>query len=158
MKLRDIVVRDAIVADLEANQRDDVIREMVGALVSAGAAPDGSEDELVERLLVRERKGSTGFGRGVAVPHVKHPSVTKMAAGIGISQGGVEFESLDRQPVYSVVMLLSPEDQPEEHLQAMESIFKNLSKDTFRRFLRQAGSVEDVWSLLEEADTQQLGG
>ncbi len=158
MKLRDIIVREAIVADLEANQRDDVIRELVGALIGAGAAPEGTGDELVERLLVRERKGSTGFGRGVAVPHVKHPAVTRMAAAIGLSPGGVEFESLDKQPVYSVFLLLSPEDQPEEHLQAMESIFKNLSKDTFRRFLRQSGSVDEVWSLLDEADTQQLGG
>jgi mannitol/fructose-specific phosphotransferase system IIA component (Ntr-type) len=55
-------------------------------------------------------------------------------------------------------MLLSPKDQPEEHLQAMEVIFKNLSKENFRRFLRQAGSVEDVTTLLEEADTQQLSG
>ncbi|MEZ6241406.1 MAG: PTS sugar transporter subunit IIA [Phycisphaerales bacterium] len=158
MKLRDIVVRDAIVADLEANQRDEVIRELVGVLIAAGAAPDGAEDELVDRLLARERKGSTGFGRGVAVPHVKHPRVTQMAAAIGLSSGGVEFEALDKQPVYSVFLLLSPEDQPEEHLQAMESIFKNLSKDTFRRFLRQSNSADEVWSLLEEADTQQLGG
>jgi len=158
MKLRDIVVREAIVADLEANQRDEVIRELVGVLIASGAAPDWAADELVDRLLARERKGSTGFGRGVAVPHVKHTSVTKMAAAIGLSTGGVEFEALDKQPVYSVFLLLSPEDQPEEHLQAMESIFKNLSKDTFRRFLRQAGGADDVWSLLEEADTQQLGG
>ena len=55
-------------------------------------------------------------------------------------------------------LLLSPEDRPEEHLQAMETIFKNLSKDTFRRFLRQSSSVEGVVALLDEADHQQIGG
>lgn len=64
---------------------------------------------------------------------------------------------LDKQPVYSVFLLLSPEDQPEDHLHAMEVIFKNLSKDTFRRFLRQATSAEEVRTLLVEADEQQLG-
>ena len=70
-----------------------------------------------------------------------------------MSQAGVNFNALDRQPVFSILLLLSPEDQPEEHLDAMEAIFGNLSQETFRRFLRQARSVEDVVALLEEADT-----
>ncbi|MFG0306517.1 MAG: PTS sugar transporter subunit IIA [Phycisphaerales bacterium JB040] len=158
MNLTDIVVPEAIVPNLQPNERDDVLRELVDRLIEAGAADASIKDQLIERLLERERKGSTGFGRGVAVPHVKHKSITRMAAAIGLSEHGVEFNALDKQPVYSVVLLLSPEDKPEEHLQAMEAIFKNLSKDTFRRFLRQAGSVEDVTTLLDEADHQKLGG
>jgi PTS system nitrogen regulatory IIA component len=92
------------------------------------------------------------------VPHVKHPSVKKIAAAVGLSSSGVDFSALDKQPVYSVFMLLSPEDRPEEHLQAMEVIFKNLSKDTFRRLLRQASTLEEVTTLLEEADNQQFVG
>lgn len=156
MKLSDLVAEGAIVPRLENSDRDKVIGELIGALVSAGAASESLRDELVTRVLDRERRGSTGFGRGVAVPHVKHKSVTKMTAAIGLSPGGIDFSSLDKQPVYSVFLLLSPEDRPEEHLQAMEVIFKNLSKETFRRFLRQATKVEDVRTLLEEADAQLL--
>lgn len=158
MKLTEIVVEGAIVPTMAANDRDAAIDELVGRLVEAGAADPSVKDALVSRLLDRERKGSTGFGRGVAVPHVKHPSITSMAAAVGVSQDGIEFNALDRQPVYSIFLLLSPEDRPEEHLQAMEVIFKNLSKDTFRRFLRQAGTVEEVRELLEEADNQRIGG
>lgn len=158
MNLTDIVVPEAIVPNLQPNERDDVLKELVDRLIEAGAADASIKDQLIERLLERERKGSTGFGRGVAVPHVKHKSITRMAAAIGLSEHGIEFNALDKQPVFSVVLLLSPEDKPEEHLQAMEAIFKNLSKDTFRRFLRQAGSVEDVTTLLDEADHQKLGG
>jgi mannitol/fructose-specific phosphotransferase system IIA component (Ntr-type) len=154
-KLSEIVIEGAIVPDLGAKERDDAIGSLVDTLVSAGAAPASVRDELVQRLLVRENKGSTGFGRGVAVPHVKHPAIERMSAAIGLSPGGIEFNALDKQPVYSVFLLLSPEDQPEEHLQAMEAIFKSLSKDTFRRFLRQASTVDDVRTLLEEADNQQ---
>jgi mannitol/fructose-specific phosphotransferase system IIA component (Ntr-type) len=158
MKLTDIVVTDAIQPALKATDRDAVLTELIDSLVSAGAADPAVKDELLKRLLDRERKGSTGFGRGVAVPHVKHASIRKMSAAIGLSPSGVDFNALDKQPVYSVFLLLSPEDRPEEHLQAMEAIFKNLSKDTFRRFLRQASSVDDVTTLLDEADHQKLGG
>lgn len=156
MKLLEIISPGAIVARLEGSTRDDVIRELIDALIRSGAASPAIRAELIARVLERERKGSTGFGRGVAVPHVKHPSVTRMSAAIGLAPRGVDFNSLDKQPVYSVFLLLSPEDRPEQHLQAMEVIFKNLSKDTFRRFLRQAGTNEEVSALLQDADAQQL--
>lgn len=156
MKLCDIVQNKAIITNLESNERDDVVRELVDALIRAGAAAESLRKELVEAVLERERRGSTGFGRGVAVPHVKHPSVSEISAAIGLSPSGVDFNALDKQPVYSVFLLLSPADSPEEHLQAMEVIFKSLSHETFRRFLRQATTVDEVLTLLEESDSQQL--
>jgi mannitol/fructose-specific phosphotransferase system IIA component (Ntr-type) len=152
------VAEGAIVPRLKSAQRDEVIAELVESLVTSGSAPARLRDDLVKSVLERERRGSTGFGRGVAVPHVKHKTVKGMAAAIGLSDRGVEFNALDKQPVFSVFLLLSPEDRPEEHLQAMEVIFKNLSKDTFRRFLRQAASVDEVRTLLEEADNSLLAG
>ncbi len=158
MKLTELVPNGAIVASLTAQDREGVVIELIDALVSSGAASAKVRDELVSRVMEREKRGSTGFGKGVAVPHVKHRSVQKMAAAIGLSARGVDFSSLDKQPVYSVFLLLSPEDKPEDHLHAMEVIFKNLSKDTFRRFLRQSGSIEEVRTLLDEADQQHLAG
>jgi PTS system nitrogen regulatory IIA component len=158
MRMMQLVAESAIVPRLKAAQRDEVIGELVDALVVAGVTSARLRDDLVRSVLERERRGSTGFGRGVAVPHVKHASVKQMAAAVGLSERGVDFNALDKQPVYSIFLLLSPEDRPEEHLQAMEVIFKNLSKDTFRRFLRQASSTEEVRTLLEEADNQLLAG
>ncbi len=158
MRLLDIVAQGAIVSRLASGGRDDAIRELVDALIAAGAVPGILGDDLVKKVLERERRGSTGFGCGVAVPHVKHRDAAKMTAAIGLSPRGVDFAALDSQPVYSIVLLVSPEDHPEEHLQAMEAIFKHLSKDTFRRFLRQAQSVQEVVTLLEDADRQQLPG
>jgi len=157
MRLPDIVAPAAVITRLQSNQRDAVVTELLDALVAANAAPAAIRDELLVKVLEREARGSTGFGRGVAVPHVKHKGVSKMAAAIGLSQAGIDFNSLDKAPVYSVFLLMSPEDRPEQHLQAMEVIFKNLSKDTFRRFLRQAGSPDEVAVLLEEADGNQIG-
>lgn len=156
MKMQEIVEQHAIVPALSSAERNDVIAELIDALVAAGAAPTEARNELFDAIIQRETRGSTGFGKGVAVPHVKHPAVKKMTAAIGISAGGVDFNALDKQPVYTVFLLLSPAGQPEEHLQAMEVIFKNLSMENFRRFLRQAESVEEVWTTLHDADHQQL--
>lgn len=158
MKLTDIVVADAIITDLKSAQRDDVVAELVDALVAAGVIEAGHRQAVIDSVLAREKKGSTGFGRGVAVPHVKHDSARGLAAAIGLSKSGIDFNALDKEPVYSVFLLLSPTNSPEEHLQAMEVIFKNLSNEVFRRFLRQANSVEDVTTLLDEADNHQLAG
>ena len=152
MKLREFIVADAVVPELRATERDGVIRELVGSLASAGALPADAVDEVVAALIKREQNGSTGFGKGVAVPHVKHAKVSKMAGTIGRSTGGIDFAALDHQPVYSVVLLLSPENQPQQHLQAMNIVFSNLQKDTFRRFLRQSNTREAIVELLDEAD------
>ncbi len=154
MKLLDIVVKKAIIPALASTDRDGAITEIIDSIVAAGSLSPKLRDEFVKAVIKRENRGSTGFGHGVAVPHVKHSAITKMAVAVAVSPGGVEFNALDRQPVYSILLLLSPEDQPEEHLDAMEAIFGNLSQETFRRFLRQAKSSKDILTLLEEADAK----
>jgi len=156
MKLGDFVVADAVTPQLKAAERDDAVAELLDALVDAGTIAPDLRDDLLKLIIDREKKGSTGFGKGVAVPHVKHPRIERMAAAIGVSSGGVDFNALDKAPVYSIILLLSPEDRPDEHLQAMENIFSHLQKDTFRRFLRQATTLEQVLDLVHEADTQQI--
>ena len=152
MKLRDFIVSEAIVPTLEATDRDSAIRELVSSLSKQGALPEDAVSEVVAALIKREQNGSTGFGKGVAVPHVKHPKVKKMAGTIGRSAAGIDFSALDHQPVYSIVLLLSPDNQPQHHLQAMNIVFSNLQKDMFRRFLRQSNTIDDIVELLDEAD------
>lgn len=157
MRFSDLVADAAIFTSLKSADRDAAIAELVDGLCAAGIAPAAHRDELVAKVLDRERKGSTGFGQGIAVPHVKHKSVSRVAAAIGLSPSGIDFTSLDRLPVFSIVLLLSPEDQPDPHLEAMKVVFDHLSKPTFRRFLRQATTVAEVRTLLDEADSA-VGG
>ena len=152
MKCRDFIVSESIIAELKATDRDGAIRELVQSLADHGALDTSAVDEVVSSLVKREQNGSTGFGKGVAVPHVKHSKVKKMVGTVGRSAGGVDFAALDHQPVYSVVLLLSPENQPQQHLQAMNIVFSNLQKDMFRRFLRQSTTRPAIQDLLEEAD------
>lgn len=158
MKLTDFVREQALVPELKAGDRDGVVAELVDALVASGDVPASLRDTLVEQILEREKNGSTGFGKGVAVPHVKHDDLPAMSATIGLSDAGVDFNALDKAPVFAVVLLLSPKSKPDEHLQAMENIFANLQKDQFRRFLRQADTREAIMDLLQDADAQRLTG
>src|ERR1700760_4470520 len=152
MKLKEFIISKAIVPEIAAKDRDGAIRELVQALAAADALPADAVDEVVAALIKREQNGSTGFGKGVAVPHVKHAKVKKMAGTIGRSGSGIDFSALDHQPVYSIVLLLSPDNQPQHHLQAMNIVFSNLQKDMFRRFLRQSTTSDAIVDLLDEAD------
>src|SRR5437762_10115605 len=152
MKLKEFIVSDAIIAELRSTDRDGALRELVTSLSASGALPADAVDEVVASLIKREQNGSTGFGKGVAVPHVKHAKVSKMSGTVGRSVNGIDFAALDHQPVYSIFLLLSPDNQPQQHLQAMNIVFSNLQKDMFRRFLRQSTTRPAIQELLEEAD------
>ncbi|MCB9854126.1 MAG: PTS sugar transporter subunit IIA [Phycisphaerales bacterium] len=157
MKLADFVVPGAILPNITSTDRNGVIRDLVNALADAGELAAEDVEVIAKAAIQRENQGSTGFGKGVAVPHVKHVKIPRIMAAIGRSAAGVDFAALDRSPVYTVVMLLSPPDQPEAHLQAMERIFSHLQRDQFRRFLRQAETVESVVELIREADEAPAG-
>jgi mannitol/fructose-specific phosphotransferase system IIA component (Ntr-type) len=152
MKISELVCFDAIIPELESSERDGAISELVKALSKAGQLGKGDAQEITKAVIKRENEASTGLGRGVAVPHIKHNGLKKVIAAIGRSSSGIDFSSLDKQPVYSVILLLSPVDDPDKHLQAMESIFKHLQRDNFRKFLRQSQTVEQISDLVKEAD------
>ncbi len=95
MKFSDFVVEKAIRADLAAEDKEGVIEELVSALVAAGAIQASERDSIVKCIMKREELGSTGIGRGVAVPHTKHPSVEELVGTVGVSAEGVDFTSLD---------------------------------------------------------------
>jgi mannitol/fructose-specific phosphotransferase system IIA component (Ntr-type) len=152
MKFADFVCSEAIILELNADERDGAIAELVSALGKAGRLEIGKCQEIIRAVIKRENEASTGMGKGIAVPHVKHPAVKEVVAAIGQSSSGIDFAALDKQPVYSVILLLSPLGNPDRHLQAMENIFKHLQHDRFRRFLRQSRTVEEIKDLLQEAD------
>jgi nitrogen PTS system EIIA component len=154
MRMSDFVVRDAIVPDLKANTKDGVIREMVTSLQSAGYFKGGELEDIVKAVLKRELLGSTGIGRSVAIPHSKHNAVDKLIGTVAISRQGVAFESLDGEPVHVLVLLISPQDRPGDHLRALENVSRSLRDDGYVRSLRQATTRDAIWALLDTADHQ----
>ena len=152
MKLSEFVCFEAIVPELQAGDRDGVIVELISLLDEADKIGKAKMAEIQKEMIKREKEASTGMGKGVAVPHVKHKAVKDVVAAIGLSSAGIDFSALDKQPVYSVILLVSPIENPDRHLQAMESVFTHLQREKFRKFLRQCRTSEQIKDLILEAD------
>ena len=152
MKLLDFVVREAVLVDLQANGKEEAIREMVGSLHQAGRLADNDTESVIRAILSREELGSTGIGQGVAVPHTRHPTLQKLVGTVALSRRGVDFAALDGEPVDIFFLLVSPQNQPGDHLRALENISRHLKDERFVNFLRQARTRENVIEVLEEAD------
>jgi len=152
MHLMDFIRTEAILPDLKATTARGAVEEMVAALVKAKAVAADQHRKVVEAILRREKKGTTGFGNGVAIPHAKHAGVKGVVGIVALSRAGIEFAALDSQPVHLFFLLLSNPDQPEEHLKAMEHIFRSIKNDPLRRFMCQSSSQEELVDLLREAD------
>src|SRR6187402_3643536 len=156
MKFSDFICREAIRTNLDAREKKDVIRAMATSLLEAKKINEKDYESIVEAILKREELGSTGIGRGVAVPHTKHPSIEKLIGTVAVSEEGVNFDSLDGEKVHLLFLLVSPPDRPGDHLRALENISRQLRDDNFCRFLKQARSTHDVQLLLDEADSNQF--
>ncbi len=150
MRMTDFVVREAIIPELTATTKEAVIREMVASIGAAGYFKSGETEDIVKAVLKRELLGSTGIGRGVAIPHTKHNSVERLVGTVALSRHGVAFDSLDGEPVHVFVLLISPQDRPGDHLRALENVSRCLRDDGFVKCLRQATTREAIWELLGE--------
>jgi PTS system fructose-specific IIA component/PTS system nitrogen regulatory IIA component len=156
MKFADFIRVQAIKAELAADDKESAIRELVSGLVDSKDISEDERESIIKAIMKREELGSTGIGRGVAVPHTKHPSVDRLIGTVGVSSEGVDFNSLDGEKVQLFFLLISPPDRPGDHLRALENISRQLRDDTFCRFLKQAKTAADVQQLLEEADNNQF--
>jgi nitrogen PTS system EIIA component len=154
MKLMDFIETDATIPDLESDSARGVIDEMVGALVKARNVAEADRKKVVDAILRREKKGTTGFGNGVAIPHAKHDGVEGVVGLLARSDAGIDFSALDGQPVHLFFLLLSNPEKPEEHLKAMEHIFRSIKNDNLRRFMTQAATRDELVDLLKEADEE----
>ncbi|MBN1975150.1 MAG: PTS sugar transporter subunit IIA [Sedimentisphaerales bacterium] len=152
MKFKDFFCFKAAIAQLQSGKRDEAVEELVSSLEKCGKLPKESSKSIIKAIIKRENEASTGLGRGVAIPHVKHKAVDEIIATIGLSDEGIDFFALDKMPVHSIILMLSPLDDPDKHLQAMENIFKHLQIEKFRKFLRQCRSQDQIKDLFMEAD------
>jgi PTS system fructose-specific IIA component/PTS system nitrogen regulatory IIA component len=154
MKFSAFIVIEAIRTDLKADTPRSAIDEMVGALIEAGAVAKSHRRRLVDAVMRREKKGTTGFGNGVAIPHAKHEDVDGVVGTVALCRHGVDFQALDGEAVHLFFLLLSNPETPEEHLKAMEHIFRSIKNDPLRRFMMQASSQPELVDVLREADEE----
>ncbi len=156
MKISDFLCTKAISADLKGTTKAEIIDELVGLLVNAGAIEKKSKAKLVEILLAREALGSTAIGQGIAIPHGKSENVTKLTASLGVSKKGVDFDSLDGEPAYIFFLLVAPVDSAGPHLKALARISRLLKDKYFRENLKNTKDDKIILKLISQEDGQSI--
>ena len=104
MELRDFFSEDAIKLELEGNTKDEILKELIGLL----GLDDKSEGMLFKMLKRRENLGSTGIGRGIAIPHCRSLVVSKLRVAFGRKIQGVDFKAIDEKPVFFFFLIVAP--------------------------------------------------
>jgi PTS system nitrogen regulatory IIA component len=148
--LKDLLQDELIIEEIRATEKTDVLREFARLLKSAGRI--ASEEELVRVLTERELLGSTAIGQGVAIPHGRLNGIPEMILAFGRSSRGVEFQSQDAKPVYLFFLIVTPDDQPGEHLKALARISRIVKNPDLRADLMRASHRQDIQRLLYEED------
>jgi PTS system nitrogen regulatory IIA component len=104
MHLSDFFAREAISVDLRGTSKDEILAELVGLL----RLEEGSSETLLRMLQRRETMGSTGVGRGIAIPHCRSLEVTRLRLAYGHHRRGVEFQAIDNRPVFDFFLTVAP--------------------------------------------------
>ncbi len=142
MKLCDLLDEQVIKVGLDGVQKEAVFAEIIDVLANAGRVAD--RERALRAILSRETMATTGIGNGVAVPHGKDASVPKLAAALGISFKGIQYEAADKQPVYVVFLVLADVNNPGPHVQCLGEIARLLSVPGFYERLRRCTTAQEV--------------
>ena len=149
MTLANLLSADQIVPEMKAGERWAAIDELVEQLVEHGKVRKDDREQVWESIKQREQTMSTGIGFGIAIPHASSDKVGEVVAAFGRSSTGIEFDSLDGQPVYFIVLFVVPKDQFQTHLRTLAAIAKFLNDKTVRDELRSARDAEQILRVFE---------
>jgi fructose-specific phosphotransferase system IIA component len=140
------LIESADLMDLQGRTKEEVLREMVDQLAKHPQITD--PQDFLRNILEREKVISTGIGIGLAMPHVKIPSVSDFVLAIGRSSRGIDFDSLDGYPVHIVAMIGASDRQSGEFLKVLAKLVLKLKDKSLRQKVLLAPTLEDVRYLL----------
>jgi len=152
MKIMDFLSKKSILAELKSTKKEDVIKELVDLLISSGDIDKSSRAKVVESLNERESLGSTAIGQGIAIPHAKTDCVGKLVGAFALSKKGVDFDSLDGEPVYIFFLLLAAQDSAGPHLKALARISRLFKDKYFRDNLRSCADENAIINVISQED------
>lgn len=155
MTLSNLLSEPQILPAMVSEERWDAIAELVDCLVRAGRIAAADRDGVLEAIRQREQTMSTGIGFGIAIPHASSDKVGEVVAAFGRSSRGVQFDSLDGQPVFFIVLFVVPKDQFQTHLRTLAAIAKFLNDKAVRDDL---GSAPDATAILRVFENRSPRG
>jgi mannitol/fructose-specific phosphotransferase system IIA component (Ntr-type) len=148
--LLEVFTLESVLLELPNGSKDEILDSLVSHAISCKSLPRGRKEQVLEVLVERESRGSTAFGKGVAVPHARIKGLKKAAGIVARSSNGVDFRSIDGEPVHAFLVLISPENRSDDHLATLRWISKAVRDPDFVSFIRQAQTAEAVLDVLQE--------
>ncbi|MDP7423039.1 MAG: PTS sugar transporter subunit IIA [bacterium] len=150
MNLHAFLSEPLVDLNLTAGSKVEAIEALVDLLVKENKVLD--RKSYLDLVLERERMGSTGIGKGIAIPHGKTDAIKSVAIAFGRSKQGIDFDSLDDQPVKLIFLLAAPNDAGPIYLKALARLSRILRKEDFRQSLLKAKKEKAVLDLIESIE------
>lgn len=147
MELRDFFSEDVVTLDLQATSKDEALKELIATL----RLDEKSEGILYKMLKRRENLGSTGIGKGIAIPHCRSLVVNRLRVAFGRKREGMDFRAIDEQPVYNIFLIVAPPlEVSNQYLPVLGKIAQFSKEPDVASRLQQINSPTDFLALLEE--------
>jgi len=155
MKISKLISEQLIIPALRGKSKKQILEELVKYLASNKKNIDS--EELLRVLIEREKLGSTGIGEGIAIPHGKLNGLDNIFLVFGVSNKGIDFESIDGKPVNLIFLLVAPTNSAGVHLKALARLSRLLKDKKFRQQLLDAADARSLYSIIANADKKASG-
>ncbi|MGM0608986.1 MAG: PTS sugar transporter subunit IIA [Candidatus Muiribacteriota bacterium] len=153
MELADILFKENVVMDLESEEKEGIIKEIVYNLHKSGNIK--KPENFIKAVLAREKLGSTGIGKGIAIPHGKVEGAEGVIVGLGLSKTGVDFDALDDNPVYCVFLIAASPENSSKYLQTLAKLSRMVRKQEFRDKLIASKTSEEAVKNITEFEEEK---
>ncbi|WP_099974189.1 fructose PTS transporter subunit IIA [Lactobacillus terrae] len=145
-----IIDADLVNLDLDLSTQDDVFKYLANSSVKNGRA--NNVDSIYQGLIEREKESTTGFGKGIAIPHTKNSAVIDVTVAVIRTNNLIEWNSLDGKPVNTMINLLVPDNQADEHLKLLAKLSRQLMHEDFTNVLKN-GTKEEILEIVNNVIT-----
>ncbi len=150
MRITEFLKLEAVIPQLEARSKGDVISELAAAV--AKITPSVPAGRILEVLQEREKVGSTGMEKGVAIPHGRLGELQQLVACFAVSKEGVDFDARDNKPSHFFFALVAPENSAGVHLKALSKVSRLFRSDSLRDAILAAPTAEAIYALIAQED------
>lgn len=154
MKVQDLLEKNTILIDVVGAEKGIVLTQMAVFLASRYGLPDG--DLIARRIIERESDMSTGIGYGIAIPHARIAGIDRLYLVAGRSSSGIEFNSIDEQPVKLLFMMISPTNTSAEHTQVLSALSRIMSYEDVRQKLLDVKTPEQFLDVVVKGENKYV--
>jgi PTS system nitrogen regulatory IIA component len=154
MKITDILKKEHIIENLVSTDKESTLDELSSFLKDKGMV--SNKETLQSALMEREALGSTGIGENVAIPHAKISAIDQIVTVFGRSIKGIEFDSLDKEPVHFIYLVLAPMNSSGQHLKVLARISRLLKNKSLRESIISATEANQIYAIIADEDSKYI--